>query len=635
MKELKNRVMKYPIYCAVLLMAACVNQIEEDTPSGSKIPISFAAKINQSATTTKVTDTAFDSGDEIGLFATISGTAIDVERYIDNLKLVCQSGSSLIPEEDVFYPEGGATLDFTAYYPYQADALQASGTSLHITVNEDQSVHENYSKSDFLVAAVSGVGGSTEAVTLNFGHTLSKLKIELIVEGDGTVEDMLNDNPSVIACGFYTQAEYDLKDGTLTDLSASADVVAYGEWKEESGKLTGKELIIIPQEVNAGTQFIAIELNGRIYTCPLSSFTLEGNTQRTIQITINPANDSVLTGMVGSIESWADTDETEEVTGGLESNAVHIATLSFASSNIYRVYQGGQPVAEICKEYLLGTDIDAQAIVVYPMKNQTSDFTQGKVLELLGNAENVHGGTVSWNEQTKALFYQAGTSAPITRLYITQDGDIVYEKPETAAQVIVSSYVLKDARGGSVQNYPLVKIGMQYWMQENLKATVYRDGTSLPKQTTQGDKTPGYYQPDGTDIYFYNGEAILEKTLAPSGWRIPTTDDWEQLQSYVKNDVSVLKAGEWEALEEGETVQPVTNLSYFNGYPVGLWSDGQHKSLGKLVGFWTLEYEEDTFVMPEQTFYLRGEDADFVLSPTISSWGDFYKVLAIRCVKDE
>lgn len=625
--------MKSPIYCAVLLMAACVNQVEEDAPSGGKIPISFAAKINQSATTTKVTDTAFESGDEIGLFATISGTSIDVERYIDNLKLVCQGGENLIPEEDVFYPEGGVSLDFTAYYPYQANALQSLGTTLQIAVDEDQSEHENYSKSDFLVAAVNGVEGSTDPVTLKFEHALSKLKIELLLEGDGSVEDMLNGNPVIVACGLYTQAEYDFKDGTLKNLSASGDVVAYGEWKEESGKLTGKELIVIPQQVDAGAQFIAVELDGRIYTCPLSSFTLEKNTQRTIQITMNPVSDDVLTGMVGSIEPWDSADDVEETTGSVESNAVHVSTLSFASSNIYRVYLNGQPVAEICKEYLLGTGIDAQAIVVYPMENQTSDFTQGKVLELLGNTENVHGGTVSWNSQTKALTYRAGTSAPITQLYITQDGDIAYEKPETAAQVIVSSYLLKDARDGSVQSYPLVKIGMQYWMQENLKATAYRDGTPLSKQTKQDGKA-AYYQPDGMELYFYSGEAILANTLAPKGWRIPTTGDWEQLQSYVQ-DVAVLKVGEWEALQEGESVKPATNKAYFNGYPVGLWSGEKHISSGMLVGFWTLEYEGGTFVMPEETFYLRGEDEEFVLSSTESSNGEYYKVLAIRCVKDE
>ena len=109
-----------------LLSTACVNNIGEEMQVG-KIPITFSVKeIN--STNTKVSENAFDKEDEIGLFATFANMDIDQDRYIDNLRLISDGNSNLIPEEEVFYPEGNAELDIIAYYPY--DRQGVGGTDL-------------------------------------------------------------------------------------------------------------------------------------------------------------------------------------------------------------------------------------------------------------------------------------------------------------------------------------------------------------------------------------------------------------------------------------------------------------------------------------------------------------------------
>ena len=43
-------------------------------------------------------------------------------------------------------------------------------------------------------------------------------------------------------------------------------------------------------------------------------------------------------------------------------------------------------------------DFSSQAIVVYPMKdNHAVDLSKGTVVQLVGHADKVHGGTVAWD----------------------------------------------------------------------------------------------------------------------------------------------------------------------------------------------------------------------------------------------
>lgn len=92
--------------------------------------------------------------------------------------------------------------------------------------------------------------------------------------------------------------------------------------------------------------------------------------------------------------------------------------------------------------------------------------------------------------------------------------------------------------------YQTVTIGTQTWMVENLKTTKYNDGTNIPNVTddaTWGNlTTPAYcwYNNDAStykNVYgaLYNWEAVNSGKLAPTGWRIPTDDDWTTLVNYV------------------------------------------------------------------------------------------------------
>lgn len=89
----------------------------------------------------------------------------------------------------------------------------------------------------------------------------------------------------------------------------------------------------------------------KIYTCPLPSATIEEDTELEICINALQSTSATLTGVIANIKEW-ELSEQGESENRYEITAVHTASLSFSTSDIYRIYHQGKPVAEVCREYL-------------------------------------------------------------------------------------------------------------------------------------------------------------------------------------------------------------------------------------------------------------------------------------------
>jgi uncharacterized protein (TIGR02145 family) len=92
--------------------------------------------------------------------------------------------------------------------------------------------------------------------------------------------------------------------------------------------------------------------------------------------------------------------------------------------------------------------------------------------------------------------------------------------------------------------YTEVTIGTQTGMVENLKTTKYNDGTPIPLVSGGSDwyalTTPGYcwYNNDpatysATYGALYNWYTASQTNLAPTGWRVATCADWNELIDFV------------------------------------------------------------------------------------------------------
>jgi uncharacterized protein (TIGR02145 family)/uncharacterized repeat protein (TIGR02543 family) len=95
--------------------------------------------------------------------------------------------------------------------------------------------------------------------------------------------------------------------------------------------------------------------------------------------------------------------------------------------------------------------------------------------------------------------------------------------------------------------YPVIVIGSQEWMGENLRTTRYRNGESLHsnlshtfrQESEEGiwlwyDYNQSHELPYGK---LYNWYAVSDpRGLCPAGWRVPTDYDWQQLADFIDPD---------------------------------------------------------------------------------------------------
>lgn len=623
------------MWYGLLATTACTEQAE-NTIGQSDTPIQFSVNMATQAhsATTRVTTDAFEPQDQIGLFATLSPAKLSEERYIDNLLLETADGTQFTPEQVVYYPIGDVTLDFTAYYPYQTGGLSSGNSILSISVQTDQSIPGNLSKSDFLLARKEGISNGTETVELNFEHKLSRLKIALVPEEGEELASLLADDPRIVVTGIQTGAKYNLEDATISDLQTPEDITPAGKWTDNDTELIGKELIIIPQNLNSQKQSIILEWKGQIYTYLMPDVELQSGDQCEITIEVRKQENQILSGIAGSITDWS--DEINEAGSNEEENdAIYTSSLSFASSNIYRVYYQGKAIAEICKEYLASDQLTSRAIVHYPILNETgeADLKNGTILQLLDVDDAICGGKLCWETDGNSFTYQEGEEKVVYKFYIGEDGSFLSGELMSTVNVNIVSHYLRDIRGKEVIEYPVVKIGKQYWMQEDLRTQYYRDGTALTQQTKLGEGA-GYFCLEESDAYQYNGEAVLAGELTPSGWKIPTHEDWETLNEYIGGEASLLKTGTWASTSSKEPteVAPATNLTGLSIYPQGMWGSEANVYYGQAVGYWCMEPSGEA--ISENIIVFKGESNEYSLSTSLMKEKEYYKALSIRCIKE-
>lgn len=123
---------------------------------------------------------------------------------------------------------------------------------------------------------------------------------------------------------------------------------------------------------------------------------------------------------------------------------------------------------------------------------------------------------------------------------------IIFTLCEHSNQVIIEeSAPFVDAEGNV---YKTLKINNQVWLAENLRTTIYNDGTPIMynhKTLQDTERIARYYIFDNRkgDIAFinrigilYNWYAASSKKIAPEGWHVPTQSEWSKLWIYCDNN---------------------------------------------------------------------------------------------------
>ena len=306
----------------------------------------------------------------------------------------------------------------------------------------------------------------------------------------------------------------------------------------------------------------------------------------------------------------------------------------FSGGYVQQAVYNGQQVAEICLEYIRTDDVDRQMTVIYPMSNGKADLTKG--------IDVATGGTVVWNTTANTCTYTAGTSGPVSKFYVGDDGGLLTSVEGETEAAVVSPELLRDVRGTEVQEYRIAKIGTQYWMAESLRAERYADGSAI---ATDWSNTAGayiYYNESAADwknIYgtLYSGYAVLsEAGLAPEGWEIPSTDAISALSTYIGTTPGTkLKS------QEGWVTSPGSNITGFDALPGMYYTPASStESFGGAtpdVLFWTSTTARD--FAGNGLIYYRVYDATtrFYFDPNPSSFAVTLHAYAfghyVRCIR--
>lgn len=196
--------------------------------------------------------------------------------------------------------------------------------------------------------------------------------------------------------------------------------------------------------------------------------------------------------------------------------------------------------------------------------------------------------------------------------------------------------------------YSVVKVGKQYWLQQNLRTSKYNDTTAIAtgldakawKEASKGAYAVYENNPANEAIYgkLYNGYAVATGKLCPRGWHIPTDKEWQELEAFIGVDASelnrtggrsnlagALKSKElWKASDAGGN-----NKTGLNVLPAGTRTDvGDFVTLNQFGAFWTsTQYETAANYLWYRHYYFN-----------INELGRNYVIknngYSCRCIKD-
>ena len=164
--------------------------------------------------------------------------------------------------------------------------------------------------------------------------------------------------------------------------------------------------------------------------------------------------------------------------------------------------------------------------------------------------------------------------------------------------------------------YNTVQIGTQCWMKENIRATHYSNGVSIPVGTgTSAISSTVAYRYATNDVntlgYLYNWPVIEYGTniygtpgICPTGWHVPSDAEWTQLTDYISSvpafccnssTYAIAKAlaasTSWSSSSNDNCCigynLSTNNATGFSALPAGSWIYGNYSCDNSSTSFWS------------------------------------------------
>ncbi len=288
---------------------------------------------------------------------------------------------------------------------------------------------------------------------------------------------------------------------------------------------------------------------------------------------------------------------------------------SLENSFIIKASSGDTVFAfNLCNAYIQDTIFDNQ-----PIDSLAPAGAQNNLI-----IRNADGDTVARFNESKGRIYIKGSLCNNTSLNCN-------------CNFICGTCPVTDADGNS---YNTVTIGSQCWMAENLRTTIYKDGSSIVYPGTDNtawiNNTTGayaWYNNDEStykDPYgaLYNWYAVNNSNgLCPDGWHVASKAEWGTMVSTLGGG-STAGAKLKEAGTEHWSSDPngATNESGFTALPGGDYYSSYY-DIRNYGEYWTSTSSDSNYAW----YYL------IYTNNNVETWDSFSKKtgLTVRCIKDE
>jgi uncharacterized coiled-coil protein SlyX len=172
--------------------------------------------------------------------------------------------------------------------------------------------------------------------------------------------------------------------------------------------------------------------------------------------------------------------------------------------------------------------------------------------------------------ETKVTTLETTVNTQATKITALEDqtAHLQYLLTEVMAHVgyVYDPTIVKDIEGNS---YGSIAIGDRIWLASNLRTKKYNDGTSIPlinssveyagysiyKRNNTSNLTASEIEKYGL---LYNGYVVDTEKICPSGWRVPTEEDW---QSVTNPNIDL--ALEYSGYRHYSTYEDLNVISYY------------------------------------------------------------------------
>ena len=577
-----------------LVLSSCNNNLNDNTEvESSDIPITINANIAQ-AKETRIENNHFSNGDAIGFFLFLENQHDLKTAYISNAEFVRNDNGVFSAKNDVYYPKSKDKFEGIGYYPYNKSIINNSSNTLTMEIKSNQDELPNYLLSDFLLSKRNDIVASKQKINLKFNHQCSKLVISITPTPPFTAQDVFLTDPIITLHNMPTTAELDPFTEQLSNYNNVNDIIAYTKWKIAEEKILGCEVLVLPHEepINSNS-FISLQAETMVYSAQFpSDFILRPGTVNRLNINYTPTLGIVISEIDTDINGWEKGIDGETETSKLD-KLINISELKFYNSYVYELTNNKKEKrGEICKELLINDELNTQAIVLYLESENITHKRKGIVLATFNNTSIVYdGGTILWDKDISQFIYTPNPGDKYSYFYITDKGDITFTKNSSNEEIKITPFYYNDSNSTITSTYPIVKLGRNFWMQNNLNTETFANGDQLAVEQDKFFKTAGYviYYKDFNNK-LYNIAALLSDKLLHKGWKIPSAEDFKDLLNYAGRKAVDYKSQSWANKEN-------CNRTGFSCTLSGAFKDKYFKNNSMFLSYPTNSEKSNTVVI--------------------------------------